>query len=154
MRVGRFIYAGVNTVREVLPMKSLFAFLAVLLLVSFAAVESDAAGGSNLKITEMAVTTKIARNNPIDAVRRISHRSVPALYCFTRIVNPSGEEAPLKHVWYQNGQVAGEQQLQVKGEKWRTWSKKPIDKDSVGKWRVEARDSEGRLLKAVEFTIN
>ncbi|RNC69875.1 MAG: DUF2914 domain-containing protein [Desulfuromonadales bacterium] len=135
-------------------MKRLFAFLTVLMLVSFSAIEAPAADGSGLKITEMAVTTKIARNNPIDAVRRISYRSVPALYCFTRIVNPSGEETPFKHVWYRNGQVSGEQLLQVKGEKWRTWSKKPIDKDSVGKWRVEAQDSEGRLLKAVEFSIH
>lgn len=113
-----------------------------------------AAEGGSLRITEMAVTTKVSHNNPIDAVRRINHRSVPALYCFTRIVNPSGEVAPIRHVWYRNGEVVGEQELQIKGQKWRTWSKRPIDRDSIGTWRVEALDSGGKLLKSVEFRIN
>jgi len=134
-------------------MRTLFVMLAVLLLCTFAE-GADAAPAGGLKITEMAVTTKITRNNPIDAVRRISHRSVKTLYCFTRIVNPSGEDQPIRHVWYQNGQVAGEQELQVKGSKWRTWSQRPVNDASVGAWRVEARDAGGKVLKAVEFTIN
>ncbi|ABB31195.2 protein of unknown function DUF2914 [Geobacter metallireducens GS-15] len=135
-------------------MRKLFAFLTAFWLCLPGATASMAAEGGSLRITEMAVTTKVSRNNPIDAVRRINHRSVPALYCFTRIVNPSGEETPIRHVWYRNGEVVGEQELQVKGQKWRTWSKRPIDRDSIGTWRVEALDSAGKLLKAVEFRIN
>ena len=135
-------------------MGRLFTFLTAVLLCSLIATTSKAAEGGPLRITEMAVTTKVSRNNPIDAVRRINHRSVPALYCFTRIVNPSGEEVSIRHVWYRDGEVAGEQELQVKGKKWRTWSKRPIERDSIGTWRVEALDSEGKLLKAVEFKIN
>ena len=132
-------------------MGRLLACLVVLVLLAFNGTLVIAA---DLRITEMAVTTKIARNNPIDAVRRINHRSVGALYCFTRITNPSGEDTTIRHVWYRDGEPAGEQELRVKGEKWRTWSKRPIDQESVGKWRVEALDAEGKLLKAVEFTIN
>ncbi|AJE04823.1 DUF2914 domain-containing protein [Geobacter pickeringii] len=132
-------------------MGRLRAFLVVLALLVSGATAVSAA---DIRITEMAVTTKIVRNNPIDSVKRISSTSVKALYCFTRLVNPSGEESVIKHVWYQNGEVVGEQELSVKGEKWRTWSKKPIDRESVGKWRVEALDSGGKLLKAVEFKIN
>lgn len=109
---------------------------------------------ADLKITEMAVTTKISRNNPIDAVRRISHRSVKALYCFTRIVNPGAQETVIRHVWYKDGDMTGEQELPVKGEKWRTWSKKPVNAESVGTWRVEAVDADGKVLKSVEFRIN
>lgn len=132
-------------------MGRLLACLVALVLIAFSATIVLAA---DLKITEMAVTTKIARNNPIDSVKRISSTSVKALYCFTRLVNPSGEETAIKHVWYKDGEVVGEQELTVKGEKWRTWSKKPIDRESVGKWRVEALDSGGTVLKAVEFKIN
>ncbi|WP_282003900.1 DUF2914 domain-containing protein [Geotalea uraniireducens] len=112
-----------------------------------------AADGS-LKITEMAVTTKISRNNPIDSVKRISSTSVKALYCFTRLVNPSGTDTTIKHRWFKNGELVSEQELSVKGTKWRTWSKKPIDRQSVGEWRVEAVDDIGRVLKRVEFKIN
>ncbi len=115
---------------------------------------SSFAQGETLKITEMAVTTKIARGNPIDAVHRISSTSVKALYCFTRIVNPEGEETAIKHVWYKDEQQVSEQKLAVRGEKWRTWSKRLIDRGSVGEWRVEALDAEGKLLKSVKFKIN
>lgn len=113
-----------------------------------------AAAAAEVKITEMAVTTKIVRGNPIDAVRRISSTSVKALFCFTRIVNPSGIETAVKHAWFKNGQLVSEQELRVEGEKWRTWSKRPIDKDAVGEWRVETRDSAGTVLKTVTFRIN
>jgi hypothetical protein len=107
-----------------------------------------------LKITEMAVTTKIVKGNPIDAVRRISSTSVKALYCFTRIVNPGGDEGEIKHVWYRDGKPVSEQVLKVRGEKWRTWSKRPVDRESAGDWRVDVLDREGKLLKSVKFRIN
>jgi hypothetical protein len=127
--------------------------IAVCLILSICFSSSFSFAGE-LKITEMAVTTKIVRGNPIDAVRRISSTSVKALYCFTRIVNPSGEDGTIRHVWYKDGQSVAEQDLPVKGEKWRTWSQRLIDRESVGEWRVEVLDSAGAVLKTVKFRIN
>ena len=107
-----------------------------------------------LKITEMAVTTKIVRGNPIDSVHRISSASVKALYCFTRLTSESGEETTIKHVWYRDDAKVGEYQLPVKGERWRTYSKKVVDKGLTGEWRVDVLDSEGKLLKSVKFRMN
>ena len=112
------------------------------------------AAESGLKITEMAVTTKIVKGNPNDSVRRISSSSVKALYCFTRLTAPADEETTIKHVWYRNDEVVGAYQLPVKGERWRTFSKKLVDKGAAGDWRVEALDSDGNLLKTVKFRIN
>jgi hypothetical protein len=128
--------------------------MAVCLLLVFVCHAAAPAAAAELKITEMAVTTKIVKGNPIDAVRRISSTSVKALYCFTRIVNPDGEETAIKHLWYKDDQPVSEQELKVQGEKWRTWSKRPIDREAVGEWRVEARDGAGNLLKTVKFRIN
>ena len=107
-----------------------------------------------LKITEMAVTTKIVRGNPIDSVHRISSASVKALYCFTRLQSNLGHETSIRHVWYRDEVKVGEYVLPVKGERWRTYSKKTIEKGLIGNWRVEALDSEGQLLKAVKFRMN
>ena len=107
-----------------------------------------------IRITEMAVTTKIVKGNPIDSVRRISSTSVKTLFCFTRIVNPGGDETVVRHVWYKDGQQVSEQELKVTGEKWRTWSERPINRGSVGDWRVDAIDSGGNLLKSVNFRVN
>lgn len=113
-----------------------------------------AAEGTDLKITEMAVTTKIVRGNPIDSVRRISSASVKALYCFTRINSAADEETSIKHVWYRDDVKVAEYELPVKGKRWRTFSRKAIEKGWAGDWRVEALDSEGNLLKTVKFRMN
>lgn len=112
------------------------------------------AADSGLKITEMAVTTKIVRGNPIDSIHRISTTSVNALYCFTRLRSVTGEETVIHHIWYKNDEKVGEFDLPVKGVNWRTYSKKSIEKGWVGNWRVEAIDSNGQILKTVKFRMN
>jgi len=129
-------------------------FLFSILLLLSMAFSASAETTAGLRITEMAVTTKIARGNPVDAVRRISSTSVHSLYCFTRIVNPGGGETTVKHVWYKDEKPVSEQVLKVRGEKWRTWSKRPVDRGSVGDWRVDVTDSGGKLFKSVKFRIN
>ena len=107
-----------------------------------------------LKITEMAVTTKIVKGNPIDSVRRISSTSVKALYCFTRFSAPQGTDTTIKQVWYLNDEVVAEYELPVKGAHWRTYSRKAVEKGLSGEWRCDALDSEGKLLKSVSFRMN
>ena len=108
----------------------------------------------DLKVTEMAVTTKVVKGNPIDSVRRISSSSVKALYCFTRISAPQGTDTSIKHVWYLNDEVVAEDTMPVKGSHWRTYSRKGVEKGVSGEWRCEALDSEGNLLKSVSFRMN
>lgn len=129
-------------------------FPACFFFLLLAGVTPALAAGDGLKITEMAVTTKIVRGNPIDSVHRISSASVKALYCFTRLQNPADEETFIRHVWYRDNEKVGEYQLPVKGERWRTFSKKAIEKGWSGEWRVEALDQEGHLLKSVTFRMN
>jgi hypothetical protein len=108
----------------------------------------------DLKITEMTITTKIFRGNPVDSVMRLSSSSLKGLYCFTRVESSAEEDTCLKHIWYYNGEMVGEHTLPVRGEQWRTYSKKLIEKGSKGSWRVEAVDGNGNLLKSVEFMMN
>ena len=109
---------------------------------------------SDLKITEMAVTTKIVKGNPIDSVWRISSTSVKALYCFTRFSAPPDTDTTIKQVWYLNDAVVAEYELPVKGAHWRTYSRKVVEKGLSGEWRCDALDSEGKLLKSVSFRMN
>ena len=115
---------------------------------------SSAADASSLKIVEMAVTTKIAKGNPIDSVHRISSTSVRELYCFTRLTSDEEGESRIKHVWYRGDEKVGESELPVKGKKWRTFSSRVVQKGMAGDWRVDALDSEGKLLRSVKFRMN
>jgi hypothetical protein len=124
-----------------------------LLLFSFLSAGSAPAQVETLKVSEMTITTRIARRNPVDSVRRISAASEKTLYCYTRLAAPDDEERRISHVWYRNGEVTAEYVLPVRGTRWRTHSKKVIEKGMRGLWRVEALDDEGNLLKSVEFTM-
>jgi hypothetical protein len=131
--------------------KSLFTVMAALLLSLPGVAKSQA---SDLKITEMAVTTKIVKGNPIDSVWRISSTSVKSLYCFTRISAPRGTDTTMTHVWYLNDKVVHEDEMPVKGAHWRTYSKKDVEKGMSGQWRCEAQDADGEVLKSVSFKMN
>ena len=120
----------------------------------FSVAPTAGAQENGLKITEMAVTTKIVKGNPIDSVHSISSKSVPALYCFTRLQSASDVGTTIRHVWYRDNFKLAEYELPVKGKRWRTFSKKEIEKGAAGDWRVEALDSEGRLIGSVKFRMN
>lgn len=108
----------------------------------------------SLSITELAVTTKVSKGKPIDAVHRISHRTVKALYCFTRTLNDNADETSIRHVWLRGGQVVKETDLPIRGKRWRVYSTLPVDASSVGNWRVEIKDESGAVIKSVEFRIH
>jgi len=109
---------------------------------------------SDLKVTEMAVTTKIVKGSPIDSVRSISSSSVKALYCFTRFQAPQGTDTTIKHIWYRDDAVMHGDEMPVKGSRWRTYSQISVQKGHTGEWRCDVVDSEGTLLKSVSFRMN
>ena len=123
-------------------------------LVMLCAASPVRAADNGLKITELAVTTKIVKGNPIDSVHRISSASVKALYCFTRLKSATGGETTIHHVWYRDDEKVGDYELPVKGERWRTYSMKMIEKGWAGDWRVEILDNGGNILKTVKFRMN
>jgi len=131
-----------------------YCFAAGMTLFFLSSAGTSPAAEELLTIPEMAVTTRIVKRNPIDSVRRISASSEKTLYCFTRVNAPDDEERRISHIWYRNGETVAEYELPVRGSRWRTFSKKVIEKGMRGAWRVEAVDEEGNLLKAVEFTMN
>jgi uncharacterized protein (DUF58 family) len=130
-------------------MKVIFPVGMLLLVVMALPVEAAA-----LKVTELAVTTKVSKGKPIDAVHRISFRSVKSLYGFTRTLSEQPQETTVTQVWIRDGQPFKEVTMPVKGRRWRLYSTLPIDASSVGRWRLEVRDAEGQLLKSTEFQVN
>ena len=130
-------------------MKELLSVLFALLVVAMAVP----LWAGSLSITELAVTTKVSKGKPIDAVHRISHRTVKALYCFSRTQTDDAAETMIKHVWLRGGQVMKETDLVVKGKRWRAYSTLPVDGSSVGNWRVDVKDGAGTVIKSVEFRI-
>jgi hypothetical protein len=129
------------------------SFAAALIMFLLAAAPVGA-GNADIRVTELVITSKIVKGKPIDSIKRLSSSTDKNLYCFTRTVAPAGTDSSIRHIWYKGDEKAGEFTLSVKGEKWRTQSKKSIPKGWAGDWRVEVVDESGRLLKTVRFRMN
>jgi membrane-bound ClpP family serine protease len=108
----------------------------------------------SIKISEIVITSKIVKGKPIDSIKRLSATTEKNLYCFTRTIAPAGTDSQIKHIWYKGDEQVGEFTLSVKGERWRTYSKKNIQKGWSGDWRVEVVAADGTLLKIVRFRMN
>jgi len=128
--------------------------LVVALMLTFAVAILAFAEGEPIEITELVITSKIVKGKPVDSIKRLSSNSDKNLYCFTRLVAPEGAEGNIKHLWYKGDEKVAEFTLPVKGQKWRTYSKKRILKGWAGEWRVEVVDESGKLLKTVNFRMN
>ncbi len=109
---------------------------------------------TSLTVAELAVTTKVSKGKPIDSVHRISHRSVKALFCYSRTASKSSEHTTIKHVWQRDGKIVKEAVMAIKAKQWRAYSTMPVGRSSVGKWQVDVLDADGTKLKTVEFLIN
>jgi len=112
------------------------------------------AENADIKITELVITSKLVKGKPIDSIKRLSSSTDKNLYCFTRTTAPVGTDSSIKHLWYKGDEKVGEFSLPVKGETWRTYSKKSIQKGWAGDWRVEVVAENGTLLKTVKFRMN
>jgi len=112
------------------------------------------AADDGIKISEIVITSKIVKGKPIDSIKRLSSATDKNLYCFIRTVAPAGTDSQIKHLWYKGDEKVGEFSLPVKGERWRTYSKKSIPKGWAGDWRVEVVAADGTLLKTVKFRMN
>jgi transcriptional regulator with XRE-family HTH domain len=57
----------------------------------------------------------------------------------------------IRHVWFQEGRAVMRADLPVGGPHWRTSSRLVLPRGSAGRWAVEARTSDGRLLARDDF---
>jgi Protein of unknown function (DUF2914) len=126
------------------------SLLLVLLMLAFGSVVQAA----TLSVAEMAITTKISKQKPIDSVHSISSRSVKVLYCFVRTASEESVSTTIHHVWIKDGVVVFDKELPVKGRRWRTTSSVKVDARSVGSWKVEVRDQAGQLIRSESFRVN
>jgi hypothetical protein len=76
--------------------------------------------------------------------------NVGQLYCLSEVRNGKDK---IVHVWFFGEKEVATIELNVKGERWRTWSAKRIVPTLKGAWRVEVRDGAGTVLATASFTV-
>jgi hypothetical protein len=145
--------------KSIVPMLVLMTVYMVLLPISQAqgatgqtqepAVQSPEA--VEMGVSVAAICTDVQNLEPINASTSFP-ATVGKLYCFTKI---TGAQSPtqITHVWYFDGTERAKVDLAVNSVSWRTYSSKIIQSYEMGAWSVEVLDSNGKVLKTLEFEV-
>ena len=106
---------------------------------------------TSLEVGVAAICRDVVDREPVDAGISFS-ASVGQLCCFTKII---GAQSPtqITHVWYFGDVERARVDLPVNSDNWRTFSSKLIQPNEIGSWRVSVLDSEGAVLKDLQFEI-
>lgn len=85
--------------------------------------------------------------SPIQATGRESR----TIYFFSEVRDLGGKT--LFHRWQRDGKVIASVPFDVRGERWRFYSKKTITPRMTGEWRVVLTDSAGKELASTTFEV-
>jgi len=106
-----------------------------------------------LKLNEIMICRDIYKRNPVKPGNNFIN-TVDTLFCYTKISN-SGLKQQVKHVWFYEDREITTVRYNIKPSfNYRSWSRKKIMKNQIGKWRVDVIDGNDELLGSVDFNIN
>lgn len=103
------------------------------------------------QIARMVMSTEVRDREPVD-LRDIFPSSLEKVYCFLE-ARKIKTDTSVTFVWFYEGKEMARVKLPLKkGPRWRTFSSKRI-KGLKGRWSVELRGAEGKVLKTIDFTV-
>jgi hypothetical protein len=105
---------------------------------------------SSLAVPEFAVGRGVANRHIVDPGNTFEEGQT--VWFWTRVEGATSGDH-VRHVWLRNGEPLHALDLELGSASWRTHSSKRMRAGSSGSWRVEARDSAGRVLAASDFTV-
>ncbi len=110
-----------------------------------------AAKEGTFAITRMIVGPGVENREPQGAAEKFP-LDTEKVYCFLEAANiPKDTEITL--VWFNGDKEIGKSNLPLKqGPKWRTWAYKNL-RGLKGEWKIEARDTDGKVLKDTKFKV-
>jgi len=132
-------------------MKKSFITMTLFLIFMFLTTSIPARQGSGLDVDIAVICKSVVEREPL-GIGISFPVSLGELYCFTRII---GARMPtqITHVWYYGQEERSRVDLPINSSKWRTFSQKKIQSHETGSWHVDILDSEGNVLKVVQFIV-
>tara|TARA_Y100001968_G_scaffold295122_1_gene302269 strand:+ start:187 stop:915 length:729 start_codon:yes stop_codon:yes gene_type:complete len=105
-----------------------------------------------LTLNEIMICRGIYKRNPIKPGFNFIN-NVDSLFCYTKISN-SGPKQEIKHVWFFENKEISSVRYNIKTSyNYRSWSRKTINPNQTGDWRVDVIDSRGNILGTRNFSI-
>jgi transcriptional regulator with XRE-family HTH domain len=112
------------------------------------AVEAAAPPTGALQVSEHGVGTGLASHRLVGQADRFP---AGTRVSFWTLVLGGQPGHVIRHVWFHEGRAVMRTDLPIGGPHWRTDSRLLLPEGSAGRWAVEARTSDGRLLVRDEF---
>jgi len=112
------------------------------------AVVGSGPSGTGLSIPEYGVGRGVIDHVLVDEGSRFTEGE---RVWFWTLVTDGAAGASIDHVWIHEGEEVLRVPLNVGGARWRTQSYKDLPPGATGRWAVEARDGNGRVLARGEF---
>ena len=105
-----------------------------------------------LIVQDIKICKSIYQRTPVGS-DVVFKNNVDSLYCYTRIQNP-GPKREVKHIWYYDNKMMTQVRYNVKkSNTYRSWTKKTILSNQIGKWRVDIQDNNGTIIGSKNFEI-
>ena len=106
----------------------------------------------SLVVQDIKICKSIYKRTPVGS-DVVFTNNVDSLYCYTRIKNP-GPKREVKHIWYYDNQMMTQVRYNVKkSDIYRSWTKKTILSNQIGRWRVDIQDKNGTVIGSKNFEI-
>lgn len=99
---------------------------------------------------EVKVGTQLNDREPVGVADSFSVKT-PELVAWTRVTGAK-EPTEVTHVWICNGKEVAWAELPIRSSSYRTWSIRPL-KEMAGKWTLQVKDVDGRLLGSKDFVV-
>lgn len=102
------------------------------------------------RVAEAAVCTAIEERAPVGAGTTFP-AGTERLFCFSDLRDASG--LTVVHTWIHEGTTRARVELEVGGDRWRTWSSKQLLPEWTGSWQVKIMTADGAVLETLDFTV-
>ncbi len=103
----------------------------------------EMAGFSRGTVARSVFTTLVDNREPVDKVQQVPQQKNDITY-FTELRDMSGQTA--KHRWEFKGKIISEVKFNVRGPRWRVWSKKSFVPGWSGDWKVSVINGVGEVI--------
>lgn len=103
----------------------------------------EMAGFSRGTVARSVFTTLIDNREPVDKVQQVPEQKNDITY-FTELRDMAGQTA--KHRWEFKGKIIAEVKFNVRGPRWRVWSKKSFAPGWSGDWKVSVVNGVGEVI--------
>ena len=101
-------------------------------------------------VAEAAVALRVENREPVGAAETFP-AGTERLVCFTDVRDAAGRT--LVHAWIHEGTTRARVELEIGGDRWRTWSAKNLLPEWTGQWQVKVMTADGAVLETISFTV-